>query len=486
MGLGVLSLVNVGREDLFLTGSPEITYFKVVYKRYTNYAIEEIPQYFKSIPDFGRRCTVHISKNADLVSSLFLYIELPSIQLENLNTWKQFAWAEKIGLAIIKSVEIEIGGNIIDRHYNDWLNMWFELFTQPGHVKGLNKMIGNTKELCEFSETKNKTILYIPLIFWFCLDSGLSLPLISLNNSDIKIHIEFSDIDACYKLNPMFYIKVSNYFCLFKKGEIMIQSNSNASGEFVYFDTINRYLYYNSINSVFIIPEVDNDDNLKIIGQKSNFTIYIQPGSIIIKDIDYFKYNKPSLVNSYILVNYIYLDQIERNKFYTSEHEYLVQLVQTIPEHIAYTQNISYKIPFYNPSKFILWRIIPISNRKNNCIFQYKNLISSRPLINKNLIVLNSINSTELNSIEYYTTLPMFQYKMLKNATGIYIYSFSIKPTDIQPTGSLNFSHIDNSYILMQLDKDVTYQNPYSIKAFSLYYNILRINHGIGSLVFDN
>jgi hypothetical protein len=236
---------------------------------------------------------------------------------------------------------------------------------------------------------------------------------------------------------------------------------------------------------MFIIPNSIDDENLKIIGNDTNFIVYIQPNTTIVKDIDYFKYNKPSIVSSYILANYIYLDQIERNKFYTSEHEYLIQLVKTIPEQIAYTPNISYKIPFYNSLKFIVWRVIPVSNQKNNRGFQYKNLTSNKSLINSNLLVLNSVNCMELNSIEYYTSLPMFQYKLLKYAPGIYMYSFSLKPNEIQPSGSLNFSHIDNSYILLHLNKDISYQNPYAIQAFSLQYNILRISHGLGAVVFD-
>ena len=143
MGIGLLNLTNVGKENIYLSSQPEITFFKIAYKRYTNFSIEEVPQYFKTTPDFGRRCTVNIGKNADLMGIVYLYVELPSIQFENVSMINniKFAWVEKIGLALINFIEIEIGGTIIDRHYGDWLNIWNELTIGMGLKKSYNKMI---------------------------------------------------------------------------------------------------------------------------------------------------------------------------------------------------------------------------------------------------------------------------------------------------------------------------------------------------------
>ena len=113
MGLGLLLLVSVGKENIYLSIQPEITFFKIAYKRHTNYSIEPTPQYFKTTPDFGRRCTVNISKNADLLGQSHLYIELPNIQLENFNINKTFSWVNKIGLSLINFIEFEIGGTIL-------------------------------------------------------------------------------------------------------------------------------------------------------------------------------------------------------------------------------------------------------------------------------------------------------------------------------------------------------------------------------------
>jgi len=159
MGLGLLLLVSVGKENIYLSIEPEITFFKIAYKKHTNYSIEPTAQYFKTTPDFSRRCTVNIAKSADLIGMIYLYVQLPSIQLENIqinNLQKKFAWVNKIGLTLINFVEIELGGTVIDRHYGDWLNIWNELTVMNGQRKAYNKMIGNTSELIEFSINKNK------------------------------------------------------------------------------------------------------------------------------------------------------------------------------------------------------------------------------------------------------------------------------------------------------------------------------------------
>ena len=131
MGLGLLLLVSVGKENIYLSSEPEITFFKIAYKRHTNFSIETVSQYFKSTPDFGRRVTVNLSKTADLLGGIYLYVELPDIIKENHSTLptgiKNFAWVKKIGLALLNYVDLEIGGVLIDRQFGDYLNIWGEL-----------------------------------------------------------------------------------------------------------------------------------------------------------------------------------------------------------------------------------------------------------------------------------------------------------------------------------------------------------------------
>ena len=483
--------MNVGNENIYLSTQPEITFFKIAYKRYTNFSIEQTPQYFKTTPDFGRRCTVNIGKNADLMGLIHLFIELPNIQMENISLKdKKFKWVNKIGLVIVNFIEIEIGGSIIDRHYSDWLNIWYELTINNGIRDSYDKMIGNISELYDYSTVKNTYKLYIPLIFWFCNSTDLSLPLISLSHSDIKIHVEFNDINLCYNLSPSYYIKVTNNFCILKKGEIIYQYHKNTKilGEYIYFDNINNLVYYNPIKDKFIIPVSLSDTSLKIYGSDTNFILYIYPNSVVVKDIDYFKFNKPSIVNSYLLINYIYLDIFERQQFIKTKHDYIIQVIQTIPEEIINSVNHIYKIPLYNPVKLLIWKCILISNRILNKHFEYTSYPFTNidiNLINKNLLVINSINRIELDSNEYYTNIQNYQYNFSNKQKGIYMYSFSLYPKDIIPSGSMNFSKIDDTYLKLSMNTIVNYQNPIVVQAYGIQYNLLRISNGIAGLVFN-
>jgi len=494
MGLGLLILVSVGKENIYLSAQPEITFFKIAYKRYTNFSIEPIPQYFKTTPDFGAKCTINLAKNADLLSSIYLYVELPNIQMENFtnntDNISKFAWVNKIGLALINYVEIEIGGYIIDRHYGDWINIWNEITRNKSTYKSYNKMIGNISDLTNYSQTKTSTILYIPLSFWFCLDTGLAVPLIALIHNDVKINVQFNDIDTCYNISPSHFINVTNNICIYTYGEYFYQNyqNNKIIGKFIYFDPINKYLYYNPIKGTFIIPSLNNSSSsFNLIGYNSQYVINIVPSSVIVKNDDYFKFNKPSLLNSFILVDYIYLDNYERTKFLNNSHEYLIPTVQTVSEQIIYSMNFGYKLPLINPVKLLVWRALLVSNDTNNNHFNYTTTPytnNEENIIIKNLLIINSINRMDLDSIEYYTYIPRYQYN-LGNESGVYLYSFALNPKDIQPSGTMNFSKIDDAYLQLKLNKIVNYQNPVSFKCYAIQYNLLRISNGIGKLGFN-
>jgi hypothetical protein len=469
MGLGLLLLTSIGKENIYLSTKPEITFFKILYKKYTNFSIEATPQFFKSTPNFGRKSSVIISKNADLLGMTYLYVELPDI-----NSDLNFKWVNKIGLALINNIEIEIEGSIIDKHYGDWLNIWFELTKSYGHNKSFNNIIGNKHYLNKYSYTKKSNILYIPFCFWFCLDSGLALPLISLMNSDIKINVEFNDFDLCYKVSPNSYIIINENICCFSYKEQLSQNNI-IIGEFISFDPITQRLNYNPIRGSFnfIFP---------IIGIISNLTVTMKQ-AIIIENTNNLQNNIPSLLNSYLLVNYIYIDNSERINFINKSHEYVIQVVQTLPDQIINSVNNIYKLSLYNPIKILVWRAILLSNLSKNVndIFNYGN-----NLINKNLVVINSINRMDLNSIIYYTNLQQYQNNLNPIQKGIYMYSFALHPKNLQPSGSINFSKIDDAYLQLTMNKNINYQNSVNLRCYAIQYNLFKVLNGIGGIFFNN
>ena len=476
MGLGLLILTAVGKENIYLNIEPEITFFKKNYKRYTNFSIEAIPQYFKTTPDFGKKCSVIISKNADLMSSSYLYVELP-----NLFSDKYIKWVDKIGLALINYIEIEIEGNIIDKHYGEWLNIWHELTITKNHRKSYDAMIGNIPMLTSYSYKKASYKLYIPLCFWFCNHTNLSLPLISLTNSDIIINVVFNNFDYCYNIKPSHYITINEYICCFTENEIITQifQNKEITSMFVSFDPIMQRLYYNPIKDSFNIPQSIDEIQLKqIIGTVSNLIVTIQINSNIVTNTDTLIYNKPSLLNAYLLINYIYLDNYERLQFINNDHEYIIPIIQTLPEQMMYSLNNTYKLPLTNLITLLVWRCILKYNNTINIHFNYNNNI-----ITNTTIVINSINRMDLTDINYYSLIQQYQYKF-NYVNNIYMYSFALYPKYSYPSGSLNFSKVNDAYLHITINNSINYQNPISFRCYAIQYNILYISKGIAGLKF--
>ena len=187
MGGGLMQLVAYGAQDIYLSGNPQITFFKVVYRRHTNFSMESIRQTFNGAADFDRKVTCTVSRNGDLIHRVYVQVELPQLSGNNFYN----AWA---GHKLIKSVEVEIGGQRIDKHYGDWLHIWNELSQTAGHWDGYKAMVeGDSDFNGNLSEDADKAArtLYIPLQFWFCRNPGLALPLIALQYHEVKINVEF-------------------------------------------------------------------------------------------------------------------------------------------------------------------------------------------------------------------------------------------------------------------------------------------------------
>lgn len=190
MGGGLMQLVAYGAQDVYLTGNPQITFFKVVYRRHTNFALEAIEQTFQGTADFGKKVTCTISRNGDLINHVYLQVTLPALSLGSVFTDSQIAampagvtvaWTNSVGHALIREVSIEIGGQKIDKHYGTWLEIWDELTQVAEKQNGFNHMIGKYEsDFAMIGNAENSRVYYVPLMFWFCRNPGLSLPLIAL------------------------------------------------------------------------------------------------------------------------------------------------------------------------------------------------------------------------------------------------------------------------------------------------------------------
>jgi len=192
MGGGLLQLVAYGAQDVYLTGNPQITFFKVVYRRHTNFAVESIAQTFNGTAAYGNTVYSTISRNGDLINRAYMEFKMPSLGAYS-NAPDTPKYVNYLGLKLLSQVTIEIGGQQIDKHYSDWMYIWNELSLPLGKRSGYEMMVGADRDVTSHAET----VLHVPLEFWFCRNVGLALPLIALQYHEVKLKIVFEDKDKC-------------------------------------------------------------------------------------------------------------------------------------------------------------------------------------------------------------------------------------------------------------------------------------------------
>jgi hypothetical protein len=204
MGGGLMQLVAYGAQDVYLTGNPQITYFKVVYRRHTNFSMECIELPLDSA-NFGKRNTVQVLRNGDLATRMYLRVVLPEVDT-TVAEWvandvynTRVAWVKRVGHALINNIELTIGGSQIDKHWGTWMDVWYELTHTYDQERGYRAMIGDVPELTELRGANadgDKILpeyeLYIPLQFSFNRNTGLALPLIALQYHEVRFNIEFN------------------------------------------------------------------------------------------------------------------------------------------------------------------------------------------------------------------------------------------------------------------------------------------------------
>ena len=193
MAGGLIQLVAVGVQDIYLIGNPQITFFKTVYKKYTNFSMESMQQPIDGRTDFGQQIEITIQRKGDLIKDIIFEILLPVLPYG-------YFWTNGIGNVLIKQVDLEIGGQLIDRHYSEWFDIWHQLTINEGIIGAYNTMVGNyyaSRSLLDNSQTPLR--LYVPMCFWFNRDYSLTFPLIALQYHDIVLKVQLRDFNSCYQ-----------------------------------------------------------------------------------------------------------------------------------------------------------------------------------------------------------------------------------------------------------------------------------------------
>jgi len=502
---GLIQLVAYGDQDLFLSSDPQITFFKMVYRRHTNFSTEIIQQPFVSNPEFGRRVTCILSRNGDLIRKVYLVAVLPMIpqfvdENGNVDVITKFAWVKRVGFALIKNVEIELGGELIDRQYGDWLNIWYELtVTRQKHIP---RLIGDVKELVEYTNGKPSYKLYIPLQFWFNRFAGLALPLVALQYNHVKLNIEFNQFDRLFTLAPTHYINVENDFVNFQQFEYIEQCVDGCASlaQFVHFDIMDKRLYLRRItDNRFQSPSEHTvcPDKYTIRGLQSCFEALPcidaiekndQNRNINLKNI--------SLKEAYLLAEYIFLDDEERVRFTQARHEYLIEQLQFEGEQTIDGIHQKFKIGFSQPTKEIIWvaQLTEALNTRVNETFNYTDSLLTdckgeyvgRNIITKASIIFNGQERVSYRDSSYYTDVQVYQHHTHGPRHGINVYSFAINPEKHQPSGAANLSQIDNIRLRLETVPKINTCRTAKLRIYALSYNILRIATGISGLVFSN
>jgi hypothetical protein len=488
---GTMHLAAYGIEDMFLTNDPQITYFKIVYRRHTNFSREEIRQNFIQVTDFGSKVTANLSKNGDLIEKTTLIINLPKI-----NKFKdgisQVAWVKNIGYRIIKSISVEINGRTISRHYGEWMYLFNELFCPLPNK--MNKLIGNIPELTDYTYEKEAYSLQIPLQFWFNKNAGNALPIVSMTYSDVKINLELNSLENCLKVIPTHFIKCDEDIVNLIKYEIIEQSIDGQVnlGQFLYYDINLRRLYYYLIskNNFQSIPYgTINTTKYNIVGKTSNYIVFPytqQTTTKVITPQSYTQNNITSLHlgDTYLLVNYMYLDDDERLKFAQSKHDYLIEHVYFTESNEITGPSESISIDVDNPCKYMIWVLQQdyIYNAKD-----YDNYLdnSNQNLIIEQTILLNQRERLTMRDEKYFSLIQPYLYARNTPPKGVNTYFFTINPNSTQPGGSCNMSKVETIEIKMKTKPILSTNNLGLFRIYCETYNILRVANGYAAVIFE-
>jgi len=249
-----MQLVAYGAQDVYLTGNPQITFFKVVYRRHTNFSMECIEQPLDSAR-FGGRHTVQVLRNGDLAGRMYLKTVLPALPAG-------VAYCRRPGHAILNNIECTVGGSQVDKHWGQWYDLWYELTHTFDQERGYNKMIGDVPELTAVREAETPAYtVYVPLQFWFNRNTGLALPLIALQYHEVRFNIEFNPLAEC----------------IVKRGDVPTPTNKELSStsilvDYIYLDQEERRRMA-QVGHEYLIEQVQHNGEESVNGPQQKFKL---------------------------------------------------------------------------------------------------------------------------------------------------------------------------------------------------------------------
>jgi hypothetical protein len=562
MAGGILQIIAYGAQDVYLTNNPQITFFKTVYRRHTNFSVEPFEFTILEKPTFGTKNKFVMHRNGDLVTKMYLRVVIEGITP---TPGSKFAWIRRLGHAIIQSVEINIGGARIDRQTGTWLDIWYELARSGYHDKGYLGMIGDVPSMTSYdSNPKPEYTLFIPLKFWFNNNYGLALPMIGIQYHQVTVIMEFSKVENMIVTNSAFnqtsdlkFLDVGllvDFIFLDKEerrkfatlGHEYLIEQVQFTGEESIINEVNRFKLDFNFPTKELFWGIKNGNYVSgkkflCYTHKDNWTSAIRDCS---GDI---------LENSILLLESAECDiDSYGNEIIISPgicppdegtwEEFLPGTTKRIPpmspkitvkngsiDNTLWLNTTSLTINGYNLTDKISANIevtiddvviinnitteltirdvsIPVEvmtdtriNSDDVCVNIFSNygllIDGSHNPIQFSLLEFNDQKRFDKRTGNFFNYLQPELHHSNTPKDGINVYSFAVKPENYQPSGTANFSKIENIIFTVWIkDKTMSQELPSLniineetfLYIFALSYNIFRINSGLAGLSYSD
>ena len=502
-----MQLIFQGAQDIYLSGNPTMTFFKTVYKRHTQFGTEYISLPFDQIPTFTptqmTKATCKIGRNADLLYDTYLTYDLPAIYTNNMIP---FGWVEELGTHIIQEITIRVDGSQIDSQRGDFMKIYSDLYFNGTKkiqwlrcVGGESYMLNTGQNLSNDINTQNVAInarrLYIPLLFWYCLNSGLSIPLIALQYNELYIDCTFSPLNELIRIgnppvspkqlfgdyqNSDFNISIRNYFLALGFDQTNVfyyftqnnwQSNTNLLCNYVYLGDDERKMFAQTSHE-YLITQVQFNlfQGLKA-GPNYLETTFSHPVKEIIwvltmDNLD--QYND--------WYNFTGLEEHRSFEYWQSQLKYYNLQHFNDPLLSYIKENFT---QFVNNVK--AQSVDKLTPEQTQTYFgnYYSIMESAQPVFNNN-------DRMEIEDHDFYQNLQIFKYHSGLSQNGIYVLSFALKPEEHQPSGTQNFSRLDYQEFRINIFNTYPIEQKFNCYMYAINYNVFRIIGGMGSTVFSN
>jgi hypothetical protein len=553
MGGGLMQLVAYGAQDVYLSGNPQITFFKVVYRRHTNFAVEPIEQTWNGSATFGRQVTCNINRNGDLITNMYVYVHLPAVDGVQTGNTVPWGYVRRLGHAMISECKVEIGGSKIDEQWGDWLNVWYELSHKVGQERGYAKMIGDTPELKTMSTSKPDTVLYVPLQFWFNRNNGLALPLIALQYHDVRVTVYFREASKCVNYRGSVLPKdvtadlmadsllLIDYVYLDSEErkrfaqashEYLIEQlqftgsetfNANTNKFRLNFNHPSKYLVwvahlaqYTTPSSQWLSYATDVSewkralDNFAVlicaasaagldVGTGTHPSVKTTNGSgaavntlvassktdvsdlmtTLLPKVDVsFVSQGPDATNSTLTVLAVSGESLFDNAIVVRNELTVEDITCTLADLL-----VKAGVPVVGHVKTLLTAYAMT-------VYDYFNYGlnvdgSGNPCVTAK-IQLNGHDRFTTRDGNYFNYVQPYQHFSNTPSDGVNVYSFALKAEDHQPTGTCNFSRIDNATLNVTGDPAVGGDNSTLLNIYTVNYNVLRVMSGMAGTAYSN